>query len=294
MKFLIDSESIINWNGDISTLGSGIYYVVKKVETIRVIGEKTNSRREGTVAAVNKAINEEESKRREGVVAAVNRAINSEEAWRRSDVVEEKISITEIPNNDKRAGRIRYWKGLRYVENSSGKLERFPASDEPQKVDGSLFSGYYSSGKFSWNDTEPSFAEEVSPDKTEPEKIEKKKKKKAQDKDDQSVDELISMAKQLVEPPSKSSLDESPMIEESFDDAAFLDDIADPVPKEDCYLDSDKTTLIVVFEGVKYRKRFKTDKVAESQLENFKSLLIEDRSMAKELLCGSMSTFARL
>ena len=42
-----------------------------------------------------------------------------------------------------------------------------------------------------------------------------------------------------------------------------------------------------------YKKRFKSDKVADSQLGVFKTLMVEDKPMVTELLTGSMSTFVK-
>lgn len=280
MKFLIsESGGIINWNGDVNSLDAGVYYLVKKVETIRVIGESART-----------------SKRREGVVAAASKAAIEEDNWRKSDVVDETgESLAEIPNNDKRAGRIRYWQGLRYVENSSGKLERFPASDEPQVIEGQMFSGYYSAGKFTWNYVVPQFAVEPTAEPTvEPEQKPKKKKKKVDEAPVEDIEELTALANELTSVTETVVEEAAPVSDDTpFDEDAFLDDLSMNKTGDSCWLDSDKITLIVSFEGGKYKKRFKSDKVAASQLEVFKSLLIEDRNMAKELLIGSMSTFTK-
>lgn len=280
MKFLIsEGGGIINWNGDVNSLDTGVYYLVKKVETIRVIGGSART-----------------SKRREGVVAAASGAAIEEDNWRKSDVVDEAgESLAEIPNNDKRAGKIRYWQGLRYVEDANGKLERFPAGDEPQVIEGQMFSGYYSAGKFIWNYAVPQFAAEPTVEPTvEPEQKPKKKKKKVDEAPVEDIEELTALANELTSV-TETVVEDATLVSDDtpFDEDAFLDDLSMNKTGDSCWLDSDKITLIVSFEGGKYKKRFKSDKVAASQLEVFKSLLIEDRNMAKELLIGSMSTFTK-
>jgi hypothetical protein len=268
MKFLIsESGGIVNWNGDVNSLDAGVYFLVKKVETIRVVGGNSSKRREAAIPA-----------------------INVEEKWHSSDVVDESSdAIAEIPNNDKRAGKIRYWQGLRYVENAEGKLERFAASDEPQLIEGKLFSGYYSAGKFQWNYSEPKgFIEEAAPAPIEPEPL-KKKEPKAEKKNKKKPAEEIT-ANEVNE---LNDLVENISTDSPFDEDAFLDDLAGPAGDSVCQIDSDKLSLIVTFDGNKYKKKFKSEKVAESQLEVFKSLLVEDVDMAKELLMGSMSTFTK-
>ena len=272
MKFLIsESGGIINWNGDVNSLDAGVYYLVKKVETFSVIG--------GTA-----------SKRREGFIAAVNKAISEESDWRKNDVVDESVeSLAEVPNNDKHAGKIRYWQGLRYVENHDGTLERFAASDEPQMIEGQLFSGYYSSGKFQWNYAQPKgFTAESTKieSETKPEK-KKKKKVEAAPVESNDIEELTALANQLQEP-TQDIIEDQP-----FDEDAFLEDLSIDKSGDSCWIDSDNVTLVVSFEGSKFKKRFKSDKVAASQLGVFQSLLVEDKNMAKELLMGSMSTFTK-
>lgn len=280
MKFLINEDGgFVNWNGDIKTLEAGIYYLVKKVETIRI--GNTNS-----------------------TTSIVNNSTAEEEAWSSTNLANDRV---ETPNNDKGAGKIRYWQGKRYCELHDGKLERFAASDEPQLVDGKLFSGYYASGKFKWNEAHPvgftieTIMAESEPIDVEPEpspttpreKKNKKKKVEVEVEVDPELESLKELAVNTIDGDGVV-LDDAP-----FDEDAFLDDIAMPEEQSTegsskSWLDSDGLTLMVSFNGKKYKKRFKTEKVAASQLEVFKSLIVEDVNMAKELLFGSMSTFTEV
>jgi hypothetical protein len=245
---------------------------MKRIETIRVVG---------SVSARNTSISE-----------SPDSNVNTEE----ETVDESAGTITKPVNNDRVAGKIHYWKGERYCRDSEGKLERFPASDEPQKVNGELFSGSYAAGVFKWDRTKPEFAVEKTAPKTAlntttntttiAASTEKKKNAGPTIEEmEQMLDNLDGKGKKKLK-----SIAEVPEEDAVFDDAAFLDDIADPV-KDSCTLSD--LTLIVFFENVKYQKRFKTEKVATSQLDVFRSMLIEDRAMAKELLNGSMSTFTK-
>lgn len=284
MKLLIsESGRKVEWNGNVKSLNTGVYYLMKRIETIRVLGS--------------------EYSRNASLSESPDSNVNSED----ETVDETSGTITKPVNNDRVAGKIHYWKGERYCRNHEGKLERFPASDEPQKVNGDLFSGSYSAGVFKWDRSKPEFAAVGNTEKpieysaTKDLKIESKTKSS-----DKTTEESIAEMERMVDNiDSKSkkklkAIAELPEEDTPFDDAAFLEDIADPVNepeiklKDSCALGADGLTLIVCFEGVKYQKRFKSEKVATSQLEVFKSLLLEDKTMAKELLNGSMSTFTKI
>lgn len=286
MKLLIsESGKKIDWNGDVKTLQSGVYYLMKRIETIRVVG---------SASVRNTSIGE--SARNTSISESPDSNVNTEE----ETVDESAGTLTKPVNNDRVAGKIHYWKGERYCRDSEGRLERFPASDEPQKVNGELFSGSHAAGVFKWDRTKPEFAvEKTAPNTTTTTttiaaSTEKKKNSGP------TIEEMEQMLDNLDGKGKKKpkAIAEAPEEDAVFDDAAFLDDIADPVNepepkpvKDSCTLSD--LTLIVFFENVKYQKRFKTEKVATSQLDVFRSMLIEDRAMAKELLNGSMSTFTK-
>ena len=268
MKFLIrESGELVNWNGDVSSLPEGVYYLVKRIETIRVVGNAASSI-VGNAASSNGAVYETE----EPVVGT---------------------------NNDKAVGNIRYYEGLRYVATSEG-LERFAAADEPQIINGELFSGAYSAGKFTWDRSKPKFAPIATQEATQenqetaqekPLEKQKEKKKKQKEKSEASVDELLEMVDKLEEVEKLSEIAKvEPEVQ--FDDGAFLDDLADLAVEDSVTVSSDGV-LTVQFEGSKYSKKFKTASVAESQKEVFENYLKNDREMASELLYGSMNTFTK-
>jgi hypothetical protein len=284
MKFLIsESGECKRWNGDISTLEPGLYFLAKKVETIRIVGGENSDLKS---LKLNKTIEIDDD--------------------------DETAGFLQSPNNDKSVGKIHYWKGLRYCKNTKGKLERFEAGDEPQMVNGELFSGSYISGKFKWDTNEPSFEDGALPE-AEPVRKEKVKKTKVKDivrnysDDEASVEECLAIAAKITDqdkkPKAKTSqleLAEEAVADaesiDDFDDAAFLEDMSSPDVNQEanCTLSEDSLTLIVNFEGGKYQKRFKTTSVASSQMKMFEEYLKNDRALAKELLSGSISTFRKV
>ena len=315
MKFIIREDSQI-WNGDTNSLPEGTYYIVKKVETIRIIGSNN-------------------------VKHAFRDAIIKKDPIFHSDDNEvENVDLTKPVNGDDIVGKIRYWQGLRYSQNSDGNLERFPASDEPQMHEGRLFNGYMKQGKFQWNDMEPVIlndAEQAALDKERSDEFAKRVKEQQElemvmadssvlndelileDISEDEAKELAQLAKEYstkkTEVAKKTEAVES---EEPFNDEAFLDDIAnlenhEPEFKQEVKTEektlaktTDKSnvenkciieenlTLLVTFDGKKYKKKFKNETIAKAQKDSFEKLLKENIATVKELLSGTMSTFTEV
>lgn len=291
MKIILDSKNNVV-NADIDQLPPGKYLVFKKVETIVVVSSGDN---------------------RAGIIDRTASKSTS------IDQIRARQSERSL-NNNEYVGRIKYMEGVRYIERNDGKLEKFP-ENELKYVDDQLFSGYIIDGAVTWDYTnQHGFADdEPKPSTTE----------KSKNKDDLYDDEEIKPKSKGKKPKKKKNEDDIEELvkiakaaedDEEFDQDGFLGDLdlsgevsSSEVSEEDdnglselegiefqedkqsnSIRIEDDVVLVVEFEGNTYRKRFKTEKVASSQMDAFKELLKTNIETVKEMLYGSISTFTKV
>jgi hypothetical protein len=206
------------------------------------------------------------------------------------------------PINNFKVGSTIWIDGERfYVSAANAEPTRFPSAEEPLYVDGKLFNGTVSVKKSKDADEPGDNVYHWSAEKTiEAKKPAKEKKKKT---DNQDYSDILS-GKVSLEDLSKPEDDDDPfglgpvkpkakakVKEEEFKDFDFLEDIGNAgkskpavkIPeKNETYMEGD-LTIIIVKDGSKYRREFKTETSCKNAFNLIKGLIGNDENITQML-----------